>query len=190
MQMVHLGSQFILVLAHNHNGRWVVSVSCVCIFLFLLTNQMACQLRLYIIVLANTMPEPIYCFCLTINCKRFINSNFKSVVPVYFCSLKQPKWSVRCAHIFLFLLTHCQNLYIVLGNTKLWQKLRLYIFVLNKYPNVLLVALVFFFLDHTFPELIYCFCVTLNCYNSYACFFVLSKYPNCLLVAFVYFCSC
>ncbi len=190
MQTVRLGSPYISVLARNHNGCSVGPASCVCIFLFSLTNQMVrqlrmciivlqttqtvCQLCLHIFVLANTLPEQIYCFCLTTDWKSFINYLFRQLCLYIFVLENNPN-GLSVAFVYFCSCQHISRTYILfLCNSKLLQQSHLIYFLSTNTQTVCRLHLYIFVLANTLTEPIYCFCVTINCYNSCANIFLFS----------------
>ncbi len=70
--------------------------SSTCIFLFLTIIPSVWDLRLYIFVLNNILPDKIYCYWITIKYFVLTKVIVLSGMPVYFCSLQLFKHSITC----------------------------------------------------------------------------------------------
>ncbi len=141
--------------------------------LFLCNNKLLQYLALHSdnFVLANILPENLYCFSVTINCKSLIkltvlpflhvyfvldyHPNRLSVALVYFCSRQQ---ITRSYILFLY-------------NNKILLVIQFYCYV--RCPCIFLfstiiqtfsqLCLYILFPNNKLPDHIYCFCVTIKC---------------------------
>ncbi len=67
-----------------------------CIFLLSTTITTVWDLRLYIFVLVNILPDKIYCYWITVKHFILIKLIVLSGMPVYFCSRQLAKHSITC----------------------------------------------------------------------------------------------